>query len=199
MAQSVAISAVTGSEAYIDEQGLNAMVAYLIQSANDRGLFSSDCRLTAAYIEINTGKPCKIYFQIEYKEKRLGFSADADIFIDDGSIKLSFDNAYVGKLKIPRSLIITALSKTNWQNTTDYLSLEDLSLTLPTHYSLDIDNVGTIVTIDITQLTLYDGTVYIKTNPILGDMIDNIKDIIGEDTFNSAKNKIQDFIGRFHE
>lgn len=193
LAQTVALNAAFGNEAYIDEKGLNEFIAYLIQQANVEGRFREDFKLTAAYIDINAEKPSILYFQIDKNGRKLGFLADIESTFDaeNGLVTISFDNAAVGKLRIPRSLITAALSRTNLGSISKYISIGELTATLPTHYEVEIENVGTIVNIDITNLEVYDGEVYIQTNPIALDALENIKGIIG-DKINSFKEKYGD-------
>lgn len=181
LAKEVAMSAVFDNEAYITEESLNSFIAYLIQQANNSGVFGSDCTLNALYIEINSGTPSHLYFQITYKERDLGFSADINAYFDEvnQTIKLSLDNAYVGRLKIPNSLLSYVLSKINFASALGFSSVDDLTITLPTHYSLSIDDIGTIVEIDIINLNVDNGEIYIQTNPIAQDTIDNILGILG--------------------
>ena len=61
-----------------------------------------------------------------------------------------------------------------------YFSVNDLTLTLPSHYSIEIEDIGTLVDIDIESLQLSDGEIYIQTNPIALDIANNIKNIFGD-------------------
>lgn len=190
LAQTVAVNAAFGNECRIDEKGLNECIAYLIQNANENGRFQKDFRLTAAYIDINAGKPSRAYFQINKDGKLLGFSADiiSTFDVDSGLVKLSFENAAVGKLKIPKSMITKALSKTNLGNISDYISIDELTVTVPTHYEIKVENIGTIVNIDIINLEVHEDELYIQTNPIAQDVVDNIKGLIGDSIGSLAEN-----------
>ncbi len=181
-AQTIALSTVAGNQANISEDDLNQITAYLIEKANTLGLFNDDCRITAAYFEINSGKPCRCYFQIDYKGKKIGFSSDIDIILDISGeqIKIAFDNCAVGRLKIPRSIIIAALKNTGLQNTTKYLSIDELTLNLPTHYGIDVPVVGTVIGIDIESIEIFDKELRLETNPVVNDALKGIKDKIGD-------------------
>ncbi len=198
-AQTIAISALAGNQASITEDDVNALVAYLIQKATETGMFKNDCKITGAFFEINSGKPCRCYFQIEYKERKYGFSADIDISIDESSnqIKIAFSNAAVGRLKIPRSLIISVLKLTGIQEKTEYLSIDDLTLNIPTHYGIDVPVLGTVIGIDIEAVRIYEDEIQIDTNPIVSDTINDIKGIIGDKISDFIDNYIPDSIGDY--
>ncbi len=197
--KTLAVSAIKDSEAYLDEDGINSLLAYLVNGVNEQGISSGDVKLKAAAVDINADKPCKVYFQVEYMEKEIQLSADISIQVTDESIKISFDNAYAGKLKIPRYAVTYILSKTNLQSKNNKISVDDLSVEIPSHYSLDIGDIGTLVNIDIIELKIDDNSIYIKTNPVVSDTIQNIFDIIGGDTFNDIKDKISGFFGEDNE
>lgn len=190
LAQTVAANAALGSECHIDEKGLNEFIAYLIQKANENGRFKEDFQLTAAYIDINAGKPSRVYFQINKNGRMLGFSADiiCTFDVNSGLVRLSFENAAVGKLKIPKSMVTKALSKTNLGNISDYISIDELTVAVPTHYEIKVENIGTIINIDIINLEVNDDELYIQTNPIAQDAVENIKGFIGDSIGSFAEN-----------
>ena len=74
-----------------------------------------------------------------------------------------------------------------------------MSVNIPSHYSLDIGEIGTLVNIDIIELRIDDDHIYIKTNPVVGDTIQNIIDMIGGDTINDIKDIISDYLGKNYE
>lgn len=181
-AKNLAISTALNSEAYISEKDLNAIITYLLENAKENAKSNGDCTLNAVYFEINSDRPSRIYFQLSYKETLLGFSADicANINKNTNNIEITFDNAKVGKLNIPNSFITKALSMSELTKSIPYFSVNDLTLTLPSHYSIEIEDIGTLVDIDIESLQLSDGEIYIQTNPIALDIANNIKNIFGD-------------------
>lgn len=200
-AQAIAINAVTSSQAKVTEDDFNSLVAYFIHTANETKLFSSNCKITAAYFDFNSGKPCRCYFQIEYKEKKLGFSADIDISMNESSnqINIAFSNAAVGRLKIPDSIVISVLKRTGIQDKTDYISIDDLSLNIPTHYGIDVPVVGTVIGIDIESINIYNDEIQINTNPIVNDALYDIVGSIGNRIFDFIGDHIPDSIGDYFD
>lgn len=197
--QSIALNAVLGNESDIGENELNAMIAYLIEQANENGLFSKDYKLLAAYLDINTGKPSHIYFQIEHNEKKLGFSADVEIYFNHTTeqIELIFSNAKVGKLTIPKKFIVYELKKTNLQAIAKYISFDDLSVNLPTSFGFEIPEIGTNVDVDIQSLEVYEDQIHLETNPILNDTIRNFKDSLGDKIIDFAQDYLPDDLGGY--
>ena len=197
--QSIALNAVLGNQSDITEDELNSMIAYLIEQANDKGLFNKNYKLLAAYIDINTGKPSRLYFQVEHKEKKLGFSADVEIFFNRTTeqIELIFSNAQVGKLKIPKKLIVHELKKTNLEVISEYISFDDLSVNLPTHFRFQIPGIDMNVDVDIENLVVYEDQIHLETNPILNDALDNLKAALGDKILDFAQNYLPEKIGGF--
>ncbi len=179
----MAISAAVSNEAFITQDDLNSVAAYLLELAKANGYSNGDCTINAVYFEINTDTPSRIYFQISCKGKKLGFSADVNIMLNEssGNIEISFDNAAVGKLNIPNSLVLKALSMTDLEQSASCLSINDLTVAVPSSYSIEIEDIGTLVDIDIEHMELSDGQIYIQTNPIALDIANNIKNIFGNE------------------
>lgn len=197
--QSIALNAVLGNQSDISESELNSMIAYFIEQANDNGLFNKNYKLLAAYLDINTGKPSHIYFQIEHNEKKLGFSADVEIYFNRSTeqIELIFSNAKVGKLTIPKKFIVYELKKTNLQIAAKYISFDDLSVNLPTHFSFEIPGIDTDVDVDIENLEVYEDQIHLETNPILDDTLQNFKDSIGDKIIGFAQDYLPEDIGGY--
>lgn len=193
LAQEVAMSAIEYNEAYITQDGLNSLIAYVIQQANNSGVFNSSVTLNAVYIELNSDTSSRLYFQISYKEKDIGVSADVNIYLDelDGNIKMELGNASVGKLRVPNSVLSTVISKLNLGSSTSYFSINELTVSIPSHYSLSIENIGTLVDVDILSFDISDGEIYIQTNPITIDIVDNLMGILG-DKADSLKERFGD-------
>lgn len=196
--KTLAFSAIKDNEAYLDEEGINSLIAFLINNLNAKGSSNSDIKIIAVSVDLNGDKPCTVYAKVEVMERTIELSADISVHINDDSIKISFDNAYAGKLKIPSYVISSLLSRTNLQNINN-ISLTDMSVNIPSHYSLDIGEIGTLVNIDIIELRIDDDHIYIKTNPVVGDTIQNIIDMIGGDTINDIKDIISDYLGKNYE
>lgn len=176
-------------------------MAYLIQQANDKGLFNRDYKLLAAYIDINTGRPCRCYFQIEHNERKLGFSADVEINFNEeqNQIELIFSNAKVGKLPIPKKFIVHELKKTKLDIIASHLSFEDLSVNLPTHFDFAIPNTETTVSVDILNIIIYEDQVHIETNPVLNDALNDFKNSIGDKILDFAQDHLPDELGDYLE
>ena len=173
--ETVAKNAIFENETIITESEINGLFAYLIQRANNKFNISSDYKLLAAYLELNQASPCKIYIQASLKGRDVGFSADVNINLtEDHQLVFSLSNAKVGKLSIPQTLVTSILKKTSLENASKYISIDDLSVTLPAHYEYDIENLGTLVNVEVSSITVLDGEVHITTNPIVNDMLDNI-------------------------
>lgn len=197
--QSIAMNAVLGNQSDITEDQLNSMIAYLIEQANEKGLFNKEYKLLAAYFDINTGKPSRLYFQIEHNEKKLGFSADVEIYFNrtTDKIELIFSNAKVGKLTIPKKFIVSELKKTDLEAVADYISFEDLSVNLPTDFSFEIPGLGTLVEVDIENLEVFEDQIHLETNPILNDTIDNFKNSISDKIIDFAQDYLPENIGGY--
>lgn len=173
--ETIAVNAVTENETQLTETELNGLLAHLLQKVNDKNIFSENYKIQAVYLELHETSPCKLYIQTYIKGRNIGFSADVDIFLDANSnVTFTFSNAKAGKLSIPRSMIISVLKKTNLQKS-EYVSIDNLSVTLPVHYEYDIANMGTLINIEVSSIEIDDGVIHITTNPIVNDMLDNIK------------------------
>ena len=199
----LASGAFLDNEAYLSEDLINGMIAEQIDNAYSKGYFYGDLKLNALYIDIFEDEPCKVYLQINYKGRDIGFSADADMYLSGDSIVITLDNVYAGKLKIPSPLAAYALSKSGYHNLYENISLKDLSIKIPSEYNLDIGGIGANVYIEIQQLELYNNAIYVKTNDIVNDVLENndlfeiFKTFIGDkifDTFTQYKDNITDYI-----
>ena len=203
-ATTIAVNAALGNETDISEMDLNHIVAYLVQKANDENLFNEKYRILAAYFDINSGAPSRCYFQVDYKERILGFSADIRLENDhtNSAIHMYFENAKVGRLKVPNKVISTVLKRTNLSNTTNYISLDELSLNLPTQFNVKVPVLSTEIPIEIQieDFKIFEDEIHIETNPIASDALDNAKkDILGKIGDYAAENipDIADTIGGY--
>ena len=198
-AQTIAINAALGTQSDISEEELNEMISYFIYQANEKDLFNESCKLNAFYLDLNSGTPCKCYFQVNYKGRELGFSADVDIQMKPsaGTISLSFSNAAVGRLHISKSLLIKTLDNTNVSNISDYISVEDLSVNVPNHFNIELPVIGDAITVDIEDLKVSEDNIHIETNPIIGDTLDNIKGKLGNKIFDFAKDHLPESWGDY--
>ena len=185
--QTISMNTVLENESDITEEQINSIVAYLIEKANSSKLFDDDYKLLAAYIDINADTPCACYFQIEHNERKLGFSADLEIDFDaeHNKLSLSFSNAKIGKLPIPKKLVVYVLKKTKLGIAASLLSFEDLSLVLPTSLNFNIAAIDTNVNVEITNFVISEDMIHLETNPIINEAVDSFKD--------SMKDKIIDF------
>lgn len=198
LAQNVAMSALLQNEAYISENELNSMFAYLINTAIENGIMGDQVKLNSVYLELESDSS-KLYFRLDYNGRKLDFSTDADIYLDenDGTVKIQLENATVGKLKIPRSILIYALKKTNLSSS-QLIGIEETTVSLPSYYSVTIKDVGTLVNIDILNLSVSEHELYIQTNPIAQDIVDNVVSILGnnvESYINEFKDKVSEYYG----
>ncbi len=188
LVKTLAKGAFLDNEAYLDEDSINGMIAYLIDNAYDNGYFGGDWKLNAAYLDINADTPCRLYMQVNYKGYDIGISADVHILLIDDTINLYIENAYAGKLKLPDSVISYVLSKINLKNSIVNITVNDLTIEVPAGYDLDVGNVGASVRVEIQELELYDNAVYVKTNDIIDYVLEN------NDLFEIFKNMIGDKI-----
>ena len=197
--KSIALNAVLGNETDITEEQINSVIAYLIEQANEKGLFNKNYKLIAAYIDINTGKTSRCYFQIEHKDKKLGFSADIEISVNEATnqIQLIFGNAKVGKLPIPKSFIVHELKKTEIEIISHYLSIDELAISIPTHVEFKLSELDLSVNVDIINLEVYEDQVHIETNPILNDTLNDIKNSIGDKIIDYAQDHLPDGLGGY--
>lgn len=198
LAQNAAMSALLENEAYISENELNSMFAYLIDTADESGIMGGQVKLNSVYLEL-VENSSKLYFQVNYNGRNLDFTADADIYLDEnaGTVKIQLENAAVGKLKIPRSVLIYALKKTNLTSS-QFVSIDETTVSLPSCYSVTIKDVGTLVEIDILNLSVSEHELYIQTNPIGQDIADNVTSILGdsvESYINEFKDKVSEYYG----
>ncbi|MBQ2152439.1 MAG: hypothetical protein IIT49_01760 [Clostridia bacterium] len=174
--ETIAKNAVIQNETELTEDDLNGLFAFLLQKVNDKNIFSESYSIKAVYFEIHKSTPCKLYIQSYINGRSVGFSADVDIFLDaESNVTFTFSNAKAGKLNIPGSVLTLLLKKTKLQNASEYISINDLSVTLPAHYEYDIPKLGTLINIEVSSIEINDGVIHISTNPVLSDALDNIK------------------------
>lgn len=177
--QDIALNALMSNEISVNESNLNSILTYLIQTTDNGGIMSSSSPMKAVYLDLNQDNS-KLYFQVEFNGRNIGLSADADISLDNsGKINIKLENASAGKMPIPQSLLVYALNKTNLSSS-QYISLDGSTISIPSYYSVSVEEVGTLVDIDILDLSVSDNELYIQTNSIGESVIDNVTDIIGE-------------------
>lgn len=177
--QDIALNALMSNEASVNESNLNSILTYLIQPTDNGGIMNSSSAMKAVYLDLNQDNS-KLYFQVEFNGRNIGLSADADISLDSsGKINIKLENAAAGKMPIPHSLLVYALNQTNLASS-QYISLDGSTISIPSYYSVSVEEIGTLVDIDILDLSVSDDELYIQTNSIGESVIDNVTDIIGE-------------------
>lgn len=177
--QDIALNTLLSNEAVISENDLNSVLAYLIQPADSGGIMGDAAPLNAVYLDLGEDTS-RLYFQVDFSGRAIGISADADICLDsNGTINIKLENAAAGKLKIPRSLLVYALKQTGLSSS-QYISIDETTVSIPSYYSVTAADIGTLVDIDILDLSISDDALYIQTNPIGESVIDNAADILGD-------------------
>ncbi len=179
-AETLAVNALMSNEAVMSESELNSLFAYCVQNVQNNGAMNEDFELKAIYLELHE-TTSRLYIQINYNGRDFGFSSDVNIYLDSvsGQICLDLSNTAVGKLKIPRSVLLYALNKTN-ANSSGIITTNDTTICLPSDYSITVDDVGTLVNVNILELDVNEGEIYVKTNPIAEDIVNNVLGILGD-------------------
>lgn len=194
--KSIAESAVSSNSAYIQENELNGLLAYLIDVGSDINSETSDYRLTAAYIDLKADAPSKLYFQIEYRGRPLGFTAEVDTILDEinGEIKLTLSNATVGRLQIPDFITEYLLDQAKIGTLPSVVSVDNMTITLATSYMVSVDGFGDLAKLEIVDMEINDNEVFIQTNPIIFDMIGNLAE-----QYSDEIDSLVDWFGDFFE
>ena len=193
------------NEATLSEDDINGMIASLIDSADRAGYFKKNLKINAAYLELNESEPCRLYSQINYRGFDIGCMADVDIYLFDDTIYMDFSNVYAGKLKLPKSVVTYFLKKVKLSNSYISVTPNDMSLEMPSSYSLDVENIGVSVNVEILQLDINDGEIYVRTNDILNDVLENndlfevFKKIIGDQIYKYVDEHRDEIIGFIEE
>lgn len=179
-AEALAVNALMSNEAVMSEGELNSLFAYCVQNVQTNDAVNGDFKLKAIYLELHK-TTSRLYIQINYNGRDFGFSSDVDIYLDSvsGQICLDLSNAKVGKLSIPRSVLLSALNKTN-ADSSGMITVNDTAICLPSDYSITVDDVGTLVNVNILELDVSDGEIYVSTNPITEDIVNNVLGILGD-------------------
>lgn len=179
-AETLAVNALMSNEAVMSESELNSLFAYCVQNVQNNDAVNGDFKLKAIYLELHE-TTSRLYIQINYNGRDFGFSSDVNIYLDSvsGQIYLDLSNAKVGKLSIPRSVLLSALNKTN-ADSSGMITVNDTAICLPSDYSITVDDIGTLVNVNILELDLSDGEIHVSTNPIAEDIVNNVLGILGD-------------------
>ncbi len=180
----LAKAVILDSEYRVNEGQLNSFAAYLIGSGSKSE--SKNLSVTDVYINFKQDGSNRCYMRLANESFTFDFAADCAITLENGEIDLVFTNASVGKLPLPDALLCYILDGTDLGafNKYVYTGASSPELHFPTHYGLEIQDWGELVTVDITSLTITDDNVVIKTNPVLEDSLQNaagmLKDKLGD-------------------
>ena len=198
-AQQIVVNAVTGKQSVISEDELNSILAYFIEQADEKKRFEEGKKLLAVYIDLKEDEPCRCYFQMEYMDRELGLSADANIKLNSekSSIKLVLSNAKIGRLQISQGLLKYFLKQTKLDEVSDSITIDDDIIKLPADYTFEIPAIGSEATLEIEKLEIYDDEIQIETNSLLSNALDGIKDELGEKIFDFAQDYLPDNIGGY--
>lgn len=172
----VAKNALTSSACTISENELNSFAAYLISTTEniDTGDFF---RLTDIYIDMNASLPSKCYMRISNGTFTLIVTADCSITYGN-EITMSFSNVTIGKLPISDNIAARFFEDIDLGDAENYTHKSTLAISFPTHYGIEVPVLGEIVDIDIESLEISDDCIYITTNKIIGDSMQNAFDSI---------------------
>ena len=202
----MARSVLVDSEYKLNEGQLNSYAAFLISGVNSVAPKEGKLYVTDVYIDFKSDGVNRCYIRTKRDDFVFSFAADCDVRLENGEIVLTFSNASVGQLPIPDSMLCPLLGRVDLGVFNKYLRT-DGSLPeahFPTHYGLEIEDWGELVTVEIQSLTITDDNALLTTNPIINDTLNNaagmIKDKLGDiaDGILSGGGSISDYAEYFN-
>ncbi len=197
----LAKDAFLNSESYLDEESINGLIAYLIDRADENGHFEGDLKPKAAYIDIESDSPCRLYACVDYRGFDVGVSANADIHLSDDVICIEISDAYAGKLKLPEFAVTYVLGKIRLSNSEINIDPENMTIEIPARYSVDAGSIYAKVNIELRTLEFLHDEVHVVTNDIVNDVLENndlfeiFKKMIGDQIYNNVREHTDDIVG----
>ncbi len=179
---------VTDSEYTISEKELNDFAAYLIEQSNDSVDDTKDSFiLTDLYIDLKEGDTGRCYLRVKKGSVSFDIAADCKLESGDGEFVASIDNATVGKLPVPESVLKLIFERTALEIKSAYISADEPALHIPTHFGMELPELsgyGELISLDIISADISDDSITVKTNPVLTDALTGFFEAAGNALFN---------------
>lgn len=133
--------------------------SYVDLSSSELNKILSDINKKDLYItNITSDRGLSIYMPVEYCNIKTAFTFDLLIILDNDHFKINIFNAKVGKIPIPKKIILKSL-KDSFPNT---FEISNDQIICPANISFDFYKMK--VNITVNYLSFYDGNLSLKTS-----------------------------------
>ena len=177
-------SVVLGQPQEITDDDINGIIAKIINSSlkNETRESHSVVAVKGASLYTQGGNTANLYVDLQYKQYRIIFSADAKVQLDTDSkiITICLSNTKLGSLNVPVGFVTGKIAKSLTEINSSIQVYKD-SIVIPSEYNLEFLDKN--VTLYIADLQLNQGNATIQTNSAM-DVISQFIDEIIEGIFN---------------
>lgn len=162
----------------IPEEDLNDFIAYLINEMVNSDGSSDDFHVSEFYIDLRSSEPNRCYMRVTNDSLTFSFAGDCSIYIENNEIVFKLSNFSVGKLPISDSIASYFINRIDMKSMDSYINADALEARFPTHYGINLPEMGELVSIDIISIDIGDSGINAQTNPVIQDSLGNVADIL---------------------
>lgn len=177
-------SVVLGQPQEITDDDINGIIAKIINSSlkNETRESHSVVAVKGASLYTQGDNTANLYVDLQYKQYRIIFSADAKVQLDTDSkiITICLSNTKLGSLNVPVGFVTGKIAKSLTEINSSIQVYKD-SIVIPSEYNIEFLDKN--VTLYIADLQLNQGNATIQTNSAM-DVISQFIDEIIEGIFN---------------
>ncbi len=162
----------------IPEEDLNNYIAYLISGMATPASSGDDFRVSEFYIDLKANEPNRCYMRVTNDSFTFSFAADCDIHMENNEIVFKLSDFSVGKLPVSDSIASYFINRVDMKTMGAYVNADALEARFPTHYGINVPDIGELVSIDIVSIDISDSGINAQTNPVISDSLGNVADIL---------------------